>query len=226
MSNAKLWQKFCKYYFQVHVELRTSTAALFRSLAVVQSQAHHTAATVYSTYNAELQRKLATTEKTLEDARLQASELTSMQLVDAPFLKDRERLFHSMAKAKLHQPGNIITAQGIRGRPFTLMKKTSAKRSDEAGERTKQLAGQIVSGSKSSRSPAIVVQQANLFRRNCSTFPAAANEAGLKTFGSFAVKDIAALSAEMPLSTIAVLNRMLRVSYGCDPFSSSDMIRH
>ena len=234
MSNATLWQKFCEYYFQVHVELKTSTPALSRSLAVVRSRAHHTAATVYSTYNAELQRKLANTEKALEDAQLQASELTSMRLVDAPFLQDRERLFHSMVQAKLHQSGNIITAQGIRGRPITLMKVTSAeRRSDEAGERTKQLrsqlleqAGQVVSGSKSSRSSAIVVQQANLIRRNCSTFLTAANEAGLKTFGSFAVKDIAALSAEMPLSTIAVLKRMFRVSFGCDPFSSLDMIRH
>ena len=166
MSTETLWQRICQHHFKVDIGLHLSSSALYRSLAAIESRAHSTAATVYSASNTQLQSKLAATEKALHEAQLRVSVLMSTSPADASIMQDKEGLFHSMVQAKLQESGSVITAQGIRGCPITLMKVTVAeKTSDVASERTKQLRSQFleqashaVSGSKLLSSAAAVAQ--------------------------------------------------------------------
>ena len=71
----------------------------------------------------------------------------------------------------------------------------------------------------------VVAQQASVIQRNKPVFLQAANCAGLKVFGRFRPNDMAALSTEIPLSAIAVLKRMFRNNFGCDPFMPLTAVR-
>ena len=163
---------------------------------------------------------------------------TALQPTDAPLTHDCELLFHSIVLAKLHQSSTgCITAQGLRGRPVTLLRVPHAEKASNVAaadtvKRRSQLIEQVhsmVSCSKKTSlaeaSNAAVMQQASLIRRNSMTYLAANNVRRKNAPTTFRLDQLAALSAEMPLSQIATLKRMFTETLGYDPFASLAAIR-
>ena len=184
-----------------------------------------------------LRKKLADTTAKLQQTEAELVKQTTLQEPGTPISRDREQLFHSIVVAKLKSGDHTITTQGLRGRPITLMKVPSSEKSSEGvSHRTLQRrsqvlekATQIVSGAERSLAPeqnqSLVAQQADLIRRNSAHFLQAAQKAGMKIFAKFKLEPMAALSAEMPLSTIAVLKRLFIKTFGNDPFTTLAAIR-
>ena len=158
---------------------------------------------------------------------------TAQQLPDSPVSPTRELLFHSILQAKLAQsPTGVIQARGERGRPVSLIKITIAdKPSDQTSQKSLKRRSQaiemftgIISGAGDGRDSA-VAQNADVIRQNKAGFLAAANCAGLKVYRRFCPEDMATISTEIPLSTIAVLKQMFHSTFGCDPFTPLAAVR-
>ena len=240
MSTPNLWHQFCKHEFGEPLPENCSPS-IYRSLAAAHAQgrasATVTAKSMWQHGECLLRKKLADTTAKLQQTEAELVKQTTLQEPGTPISRDREQLFHSIVVAKLKSGDHTITAQGLRGRPITLMKVPSSEKSSEGvSHRTLQRrsqvlekATQIVSGAERSLAPeqnqSLVAQQADLIRRNSAHFLQAAQKAGMKIFAKFKLEHMAALSAEMPLSTIAVLKRLFIKTFGYDPFTTLAAIR-
>ena len=147
--------------------------------------------------------------------------------------RGNELLFHSIAQAKIKQPTNgTITAQGLCGRPLTLLKVPSSEKSSHlAGRHTLQQRSQTVEKvttlisspenvSVDQSKAATIAQHTSLMSRRTATYIEAAKENGI----SF-VEPLAALSAEMSLSSFTMLKRLFTSTFGYNPFGSLAAIR-
>ena len=239
-SSSRLWYRFCLHHFQIPRGVEC-TPLLFKTLTLMVHHSQAVASEVdrrlekHIVTEANLQKQLESTECALQKARAELAATTALQAQDALIVREREQLFHSIVAAKLHQSTTgLVTAQGMRGRPITLMRVALAEKpSDDAHRDTVKRRSRMLenvhriisSSSSADRCSGEVAQQADLIRRNQAPFLAAANKAGLKIFAKFRIDQIAALSAEMSLSTIALLKKMFNNAFGVDPFASLADIR-
>ena len=237
LKNSDIWGQLCRQDFQVIDGPCNIT--IYRSLWDTQQQAvSATKATAIKlqaclesvdVLNEELIKK----NEQLQVTQAQLLTETAPQLRDSPVSRTRELLFHSIVQAKIAQSTTgVIQAQGERGRPINLVKLTAAETSSEkASSKSRKRRSQtiesvmsLVSGT-SNGIDGVVAQQASVIQRNKPVFLQAANCAGLKVFGRFRPDAMAALSTEIPLSAIAVLKRMFRNNFGCDPFMPLTAVR-
>ena len=177
---------------------------------------------------ATVQQELVETQERLKFTQQELQIATASQPPTIPLSRSRELLFHSLVQAKLAQSSTgLIHAQGQRGRPLTLAKVATAEKPSDQASRSSQkqrshtikTVAQLISNVGDSNCGA-VAQQTDVIQRDRSVFLAAAKNAGLSIITRFQPQHMAAICHEIPLSTLAVIKRLFRKTFGCDLFLS------